>query len=68
MTDEQLGSVLGRLWVAALAAASGFDGRAHAVVESAAAQLATLHGGTVLDWHPPLPPAAEPAAHRAAKG
>ncbi len=67
MTDERLNFVLRRLWVAALEAASGFERRAGAGVESAADLLATIHGGTLLEWHAPFPGDAGVAAQDGAK-
>jgi hypothetical protein len=55
LTDERLAFVIERLWVAALEAASGLERRSSTGVESAASLLATIHGGSVMDWHPPLP-------------
>ncbi len=65
--DERLEFVLRRLWVAGLEAASGFERRSSTGVESAAALLATIHGGSVMDWQPPPPPTAQVVAHDHAK-
>jgi hypothetical protein len=67
MADERLQFVLTRLWLAALEAASGLERRASAGTESAAAVLATIHGGQLLDWRPPPPPSAHDAPQDDAK-